>query len=110
MPLSDEELHAWTRVEVDVDGASRRLGDALSATSERWVVAAVTGRADLEVRLRQAKRRYSWTRLALGDRQLDAALVEDLTRERAVKLGYKLGLPAVVRVGPRGLELAYTGR
>lgn len=110
VPLTTETLQCWMEAEAIVEGRPRRVGDRVEGGAERWVVMAVTSRRDLDVRLRQGKRRYSWTTLILDGKAHDAALVEELSRERAVKLGYKLGLPVVLRVGPGGLELCYTGR
>jgi len=110
MPLAPDLLRAWLDVVVVVDGQELTLGDRSPIAGECFVILARVDRSDLGARLRQARRTHRWVTVLLRGQVHEAALVEDLERHRAVKLGYKTGLPVVVRLAESGLSLCYTGR
>jgi hypothetical protein len=64
---------------------------------------------ELAHRLDQARLAWTAIKLRSGEWSTEGFLVRDITRARAIRLGYKMRRWAVLRVGNSGLQVLYTG-
>jgi hypothetical protein len=67
------------------------------------------GCGELDKRLRQAGIQMIPANFIIGDRIVEGRLLLGTTRERAIRLGYKLGEWALFHLSDSGVNVVYTG-
>jgi hypothetical protein len=68
-----------------------------------------SGHADLQQRLRQAGIQFVPARFVLPGKQVDGCILLAASRDRAIRLAYKLGEWAVFHIVESGVRVVYSG-